>query len=506
MWRVSLAETRGVEEFEPPQAAHASADEVVRLAETLAESDDQPAPAVEALRAFVARSRGETFDARLAEPESRLVPAIDPIMRWAKQAVDGVASASERVSLRELDGSLGLIENGELSSLAWHGNTTAVVPITQPTQAVELRYAPGADERQRRDFFLSSYARALGVPSWWPWPEVEMSADVLGFFSDAVGGPSLAAIEARSARSPRRYVFQLELPAKVAGFLVVKPLYRLARNLRVRARDPLWRARVRRAEKGQNGLPPRLEDSEPSAGRLVVLVHGVASTAAEMARTLGPLALSASRFEHDTFISIDRNASDLSRLLEERAEGSDKIVFLCHSRGGLVARAGADLLPDEMAARTEIHTFGTPHTGTPLADFAPIVPAIRMLDFVRHPGDAVRAADMYLHSLALRTPEGIAQMSPDHEFIDRMSRGAHKPLGLLNSWGAVYEDGCAGAWWYRPFARACAGILPTPNDLVVPESSCLGAGSPQGPLEAPSTHFDYLGLEQIHEYLRGALS
>ena len=96
-------------------------------------------------------------------------------------------------------------------------------------------------------------------------------------------------------------------------------------------------------------------------------------------------------------------------------------------------------------------------------------------------------------------------MSPDHEFIDRMIRGAHKQLALLNSWGAEYQDGCRGAWWHRPFATACAGILPTPHDLIVPEKSCLGAGVAQGPLDAPATHFDYLELDQIHTYLRGVV-
>lgn len=368
-----------------------------------------------------------------------------------------------------------------------------------------MTYTPSREERDRRDFFRARYAKALDVAPWWPWPELEMSADVVGFVSDAESGSTFAALQPRSTDFPWRYVFRVGPAGRAAGFLIVKPLYRLARRLRVRARDPLWPTRVRRVEQGETGLPPRLEDAQPVSGRLIVLVHGLASTAAEMARMLEPLSLSAARFEHDTFISIDRNASDLGRLLEQGAESADAIILLCHSRGGLVARAAADLLPEELAARAAIHTFGTPHTGTPLADFAPIVPLIHLVDLFRHLGDVVRAADRYLLPRTWRTPEGIEEMSPDHEFIDRMIRGAHKQLALLNSWGAEYQDGCRGAWWHRPFAAACAGIVPAPHDLIVPGTSCIGAGAAQGPLDAPATHFDYLELDQIHAYLRGVL-
>ena len=48
---------------------------------------------------------------------------------------------------------------------------------------------------------------------------------------------------------------------------------------------------------------------------------------------------------HDTLTSIDQNALDLARLIDERLSGFDfKIAFVCHSRGGLVARATAEKL------------------------------------------------------------------------------------------------------------------------------------------------------------------
>jgi hypothetical protein len=140
--------------------------------------------------------------------------------------------------------------------------------------------------------------------------------------------------------------------------------------------------------------------------------------------------------------------------------------------------------------------------GTPLAEFARLVPLIHGLEFLRHPGDALRAADHYLLPRTWRTPEGIEEMSPDDAFIRRMTDGAHKQLGALSAWGAEYQDGCSAERWCRFFAGMCDGILALPHDLVVPQPSSLGAGVAQGPLTAPSTHFDYLRLPQVHDYIK----
>ena len=176
--------------------------------------------------------------------------------------------------------------------------------------------------------------------------------------------------------------------------------------------------------------------------------------------------------------------------------------MICHSRGGLVARSASDLVDGTLASRLSIHTFGTPHRGTPLAAFARIVPLIHFLECVQHPGDVIRAAARYVLPRTWRTPEGIEEMCPDDPFITRMSKAPHRPLMKLNTWGAEFRYASADRWWHMRFADLCQGILPIPHDLVVPQESSLGAGDPQGPMRAPSTHFDYLALPQIHEYLR----
>jgi pimeloyl-ACP methyl ester carboxylesterase len=495
--------------FRPPQAENPSADEILSLAEEAIREEPGAAVSVQALRRLVQRSRtekdGSTIageddgSTTIAGDEDTSVPLLEPIARWAREAVLAAAGDDlEAARLQEFAGGLGLQEGTELSSFAWHGESVAVVPVSATDRSIELSYRPSPDERRRRDRIKNTYWKELAASRWWPWPEVEINADLIGFFADAEEGPLVADIRARAADAPGRYIFRFELGEAAAGFLVVKPLYRLARNLRVRARDPLRPARVRRAEERLSLPSPDLATLDSPDGTVTVLVHGLASTAAELAEMLSPLGLTLARFEHDTFVSIDDNATELAALLRTKAD-ADRFILLCHSRGGLVARAAADLLDPSIAARLSIHTFGTPHRGTPLADLGRIVPLIHALDALRNPGDVLRAAHRYVLPRTWRTPEGIEEMSPDDAFITRMIHAPHRELEAFNSWGARYED---GRWWHRQFARACAGVLADPHDLVVSLTSSLEAGATQGPLDDPCTHFDYLGLPQVHDQLR----
>lgn len=75
---------------------------------------------------------------------------------------------------------------------------------------------------------------------------------------------------------------------------------------------------------------------------------------------------------HDTLTGVTDSGFELFRLLEDLAgaEGS-KIAFVCHSRGGLVARNAATRLfaksPGWQARLCGCVTFGTPHEGAGLA-------------------------------------------------------------------------------------------------------------------------------------------
>jgi pimeloyl-ACP methyl ester carboxylesterase len=82
-------------------------------------------------------------------------------------------------------------------------------------------------------------------------------------------------------------------------------------------------------------------------------------------------------WSHDTLTRIDHNARELcaqmEKLFPQRDDGEPKIAFVCHSRGGLLARYAAAKLFAQDQERWEQRiagcvTFGTPHLGTGLAD------------------------------------------------------------------------------------------------------------------------------------------
>jgi pimeloyl-ACP methyl ester carboxylesterase len=77
---------------------------------------------------------------------------------------------------------------------------------------------------------------------------------------------------------------------------------------------------------------------------------------------------------HDTLASIDTNSLELSEYIEHvmGADGQSKLVFVAHSRGGLVARATAvKLCERNQNWRGRVRgcvTFGSPHMGAELAE------------------------------------------------------------------------------------------------------------------------------------------
>ncbi|MEL6408767.1 MAG: alpha/beta hydrolase [Pseudomonadota bacterium] len=78
---------------------------------------------------------------------------------------------------------------------------------------------------------------------------------------------------------------------------------------------------------------------------------------------------------HDTLVPIDKNAGDLAKLISQRfGHTKQKLVFVCHSRGGLVARKAIQWLYFQDAAKWSdqirgVVTFGTPHEGAELATY-----------------------------------------------------------------------------------------------------------------------------------------
>jgi len=80
------------------------------------------------------------------------------------------------------------------------------------------------------------------------------------------------------------------------------------------------------------------------------------------------------RFEHDTFQPVRANAERLCGLVMDKLAHDrsgvpqPELLFIAHSRGGLVARLASDLLIERAhwrEDRLEVFTYGSPHRGTP---------------------------------------------------------------------------------------------------------------------------------------------
>lgn len=127
---------------------------------------------------------------------------------------------------------------------------------------------------------------------------------------------------------------------------------------------------------------------ESSDQALVLLLHGLLSTDVgsfdafirrwrEEERSGGVPPARILSWPHDTLDAIGNNARDLARLIEHVFDPRPvPVVFVAHSRGGLVARRTAvELARISASLRSCVRgcvTFGTPHEGADLANFVSV--------------------------------------------------------------------------------------------------------------------------------------
>ncbi len=115
---------------------------------------------------------------------------------------------------------------------------------------------------------------------------------------------------------------------------------------------------------------------------VIIFIHGLLSTDAGLfdgllTRLRNDKTMNEAYFfvgwPHDTLKQIDVNAMDLVKKMSELlGTSSQRVVFVCHSRGGLVARSTAVKLYEKKGENWTKRlggcvTFGTPHAGAELA-------------------------------------------------------------------------------------------------------------------------------------------
>ena len=212
-------------------------------------------------------------------------------------------------------------------------------------------------------------------------------------------------------------------------------------------------------------------------------------------------------YPHNTLAPIESNAQRLVELLERHLrDGSEaKLVFVCHSRGGLVARHALALLAGDKAwgeRLAELITFGTPHDGAAIAETATGREAAAYVLGMAATHDAVSLLDVCAYLREYR-PTGVEDLRPGgHEdaYIDslfaleRDASPRYRSL-LIGGYQAPAEH-----WTWRK--RAAAAFLcwrsgQTEHDLVVELTSSLSERVRRTALARVSAdHFSYFHVSE----------
>jgi hypothetical protein len=119
---------------------------------------------------------------------------------------------------------------------------------------------------------------------------------------------------------------------------------------------------------------------------------------------------------HDTLVKINKNAEDLALLVDRDLGPLDcPIAFVCHSRGGLVARSVAEKLFDKnptwLARIRCALTFGTPHDGAEFAEHPDTGTGAFLLAGCGT-GSIAGVVDVLAYVRQRRTLEGILDLRP----------------------------------------------------------------------------------------------
>ena len=264
---------------------------------------------------------------------------------------------------------------------------------------------------------------------------------------------------------------------------------------------------------------PRLEMIHPEHldGRagVVVFLHGLMSTDAgtfdefvhAMKATDFGQSLLLVSWPHDTLDSIAANAEDLSVLIENKlGPSSVPIAFVCHSRGGLVARRTAvelmEIDQDRWQPRLRgLVTFGTPHDGAELAERGDeLIGKLLLLHTVGTRGGLIPLVDALWSVKDHKKLAGISDLrtrSSGGDFLRELRRAEGRiakkagavPLRLYAVGGNVKRDGLGGMLSRRYFGGAA-------HDLIVTLESAAPASAQQR-VETTCDHFGYFTTKEV---------
>ena len=216
---------------------------------------------------------------------------------------------------------------------------------------------------------------------------------------------------------------------------------------------------------------------------------------------------------HDTLSSIDTNARDLFELIASKTQTKcPPLVFVCHSRGGLVARKTAVLMQEKPIFADKVKlcvTFGTPHKGADLASHPLkfVAAYVAIMSATRTAFSVIRALAIYKHKLRFEGVEDLLPESVSNSFLStlrdderRLAPDGLRSLPILPI-GSSYE----GPLWFQ--RALITGLLNThKHDLVVRALSSVPETYPDGALTSCSHGEYFTSTEADKPHFKSALN
>jgi hypothetical protein len=368
-------------------------------------------------------------------------------------------------------------------SLIWHDRTLVVIPIAPDVEEIAIEYVPDLRDENRVARMRQGASQKHKLETVFEWR---------GYF-----GQQSAVIDGWNAMRGHGKNFLTKVRTK-AGFLVGFVLRRLSRPQRALDRDPTYASRL-------NSMIARYPDVAKDIADLtaapvmqrdsaLVFVHGTVSCGIQNLKDLYPahIRIPTFRFEHDTFRPLQENGAELADLISSRIQAR-QVYLVGHSRGGLVARVAREKLRKlAYGCPVKLHTFGTPHLGTPLAQIG-----ARLLNvFFRLGGDLLGAipnvgplAMAYSYVIdAPGLPPGLDVMREESDVLGLLNETGDS--GDADCWASKFDMNAGPSGFGVEIEGLLMGALSSvANDLVVPASSALAFGMARPLLACSHVHY-----------------
>uniref|UniRef100_A0A832HZG4 DUF7379 domain-containing protein n=1 Tax=Eiseniibacteriota bacterium TaxID=2212470 RepID=A0A832HZG4_UNCEI len=338
-----------------------------------------------------------------------------------------------------------------------------------------------------------------------------------------IAPPPARSAPARAGRAPRRAA----APAMAAGFVIKVIVFKVVSWAAAELLEHLVRRHERRRMKeglkavGPAGFPAPGDaplDALPDArnGRMLVFIHGTFSDSRGAFSDLDAATLTGLRarypggiyaFDH---FSVSRSPLENAQAFYDRllrVPGPYEVDLVCHSRGGLVARAIAEMNRQPSVAIRNVVLVGTPNAGTPLADPRRLEQCLELMTNLvglmpRFAGlfaiEWILGAVQWVAAQGVGNLPGLVPQAPDSEFLRRLNDSATSaPNARYAAITADYEPDTGLLAKLRD--HGMDALMGAPNDLVVPTASVLTVDPGADPPALVATRiFKFSGARVFH--------